>query len=300
MRPALWLVLAAAAAVASADAGEPWVEEEDLEEDLDELYHEDHEELRERRRRDTYVERPYEEHIRVKRRCDDEPAPRVRRSAEYTHMPRQVHQYEVHEFTEEDGPPTLPYEEMLAASANHYHRVVAAPDARSARYVDPVSAVGPGAQYAPANFLGSADPPENILYARNGFVPVGNANAASVSVRAPATPASAPVSHGPVQFVASGNVAPVLSASDPAVGPVPVASEPALVPLQQLAGGDLLSAAAGQKRSHHQPHSHGHTAGGGKSHNGGHHAKHGGKVRLSVTVYRIVCSMCAIVLCVLQ
>ncbi|XP_063375168.1 histidine-rich glycoprotein-like [Cydia amplana] len=73
-------------------------------------------------------EGPFEEHIRVKR-CtyEDVPLSRVRRSLR---TPRQVHQYEVHEFTDGESYPSPPYEEMLAASAEHYHKVYAAPNTR--------------------------------------------------------------------------------------------------------------------------------------------------------------------------
>ncbi|XP_059061170.1 histidine-rich glycoprotein-like isoform X2 [Achroia grisella] len=137
MRPvAIWLLTVVALAAAEI-AEEPWVEEEDLEEP----YNEEREETIERYRREAYVEEPYEEHIRVKR-CYDEPVYRVRRSADYSRVPRQVHQYEVHEFTDDASPSSPPYEEMLAASADHYHRVYAAPPSAYARYRNPESTKG--------------------------------------------------------------------------------------------------------------------------------------------------------------
>ncbi|XP_053599547.1 histidine-rich glycoprotein-like isoform X2 [Plodia interpunctella] len=140
MRPAvIWLSLLAIAVAEIAE--EPWVEEE-----ADEQYNEEVE-THERSRREAYVEEPYEEHVRVKRRCYDEVVPdrhyRVRRSDEYARVPRQVHQYEVHEFTDDAYPSSLPYEEMLAASAEHYHRVYAVPGAPApARYLSPDSTKG--------------------------------------------------------------------------------------------------------------------------------------------------------------
>lgn len=113
MRPVfIWLILAVAAAEV---VDEPWVEEEDIS-DMDEDYQ------NVRRRRDTHDAGPFEEHVRVKRCCEE---PRSRRSAEYVRVPRQLHQYEVHEFTDESEMASPPYEEMLAASANHYHKVYA-------------------------------------------------------------------------------------------------------------------------------------------------------------------------------
>ncbi|XP_072941983.1 uncharacterized protein [Epargyreus clarus] len=112
MRYAVWLLVVAAAVAEIAE--EPWVEEEELEEPYDEYEHN-------RERRDVHDSGPYDEHVRVKR-CRDEPVYRERRSAEYTRTPRQVHQYEVNEFNEESSFPSPPYEEMLAASAEHYHK----------------------------------------------------------------------------------------------------------------------------------------------------------------------------------
>lgn len=125
----IWLLLAVAAAEF---AQEPWVEEEDV----DEPYDVEEEEVVYRRRRDVHDEGPYDEHIRVKR-CCEEPQ-RYKRSADYVRVPRQVHQYEVHEFNEDAEPSSPPYEEMLAAASDHYHRVYASPGApKSARYLDP-------------------------------------------------------------------------------------------------------------------------------------------------------------------
>ncbi|CAB3241329.1 unnamed protein product [Arctia plantaginis] len=113
MRPVfIWVVLAVAAAEV---AEEPWVEEEDVG-DIDDDYD------TYRTRRDIHDTRPFEEHVRVKRCCEE---PRIRRSAQYVRVPRHLHQYEVHEFTDDSEMLSPPYEEMLAASANHYHKVYA-------------------------------------------------------------------------------------------------------------------------------------------------------------------------------
>ncbi|CAG9562862.1 unnamed protein product [Danaus chrysippus] len=126
MRAAIWVFTLAAIVVAEI-ADEPWVEEEDLGDQND---YDDHD----RSKRETYVEGPFEEHIRIKRRCEEQ-APekeRKKRSAEYVRRPRQVHQYEVHEATNEAAIPSPPFEEMLAASAEHYHKVyLPAPKGRS-------------------------------------------------------------------------------------------------------------------------------------------------------------------------
>ncbi|XP_061706666.1 GATA zinc finger domain-containing protein 16-like isoform X1 [Cydia pomonella] len=104
------------------DIHEPFEEHSGARRDINGDYKENY-----RTRRDVH-EGPFEEHIRVKR-CtyEDVPISRVRRSVR---TPRQVHQYEVHEFTDGDSYPSPPYEEMLAASAEHYHKVYAAPNTR--------------------------------------------------------------------------------------------------------------------------------------------------------------------------
>ncbi|CAK1551504.1 unnamed protein product [Leptosia nina] len=101
-------------------ADEPWVQEEDLDEHDD--YHID--------KRDIHIDGPYDEHIRVKRGHG--------RSKRYK---RQVHQYEVYEPFEE-GYPAPSYEEMLAASANHYHRYLP-PNTRIARHLTGQVNAGP-------------------------------------------------------------------------------------------------------------------------------------------------------------
>lgn len=248
MRAVFWLL--AVALVAATEPGEePWVEEEDLEAPYNE-----EPDAHERPNRETYVESPYGDHIRVKRRCSRcgyEPEYRVRRSSEYVRVPRQVHQYEVHEFTDEGSFPSPPYEEMLAASAEHYHRVYAAPGA-------------PGS----AHYLQDVSPPQG------GPIPAYVKPPAVVSVAS--SPVSSPYVSPPVSYVnAPVPIAvrdPVAIAEAPVVGPVPVASQPVVLPARQLAD---LSAAAGH---HHHKHSHGHKAGGGHHKHSGHQAAHGGKV----------------------
>lgn len=296
MRAALWLLAIAAFTVAqdAGDAGGPWVEEEELEEPYANE-REDHAHSRK-----AYVDEPYEEQVRIRRRCCDyeyDPAPprRTRRSPEpdeYIRRPRQVHQYEVHEFNEEGSSfPSPPYEEMLAASAEHYHRVYAAPGApASAYYHSPeVSAEVPiplGVHSVSNIAQGRALP------LKQAYVAVNAANPASVSVKTnkPVPPSS------PVQFIAPINTAPIaLTAPDaPVVGPAPIPATPApAAPPVKLAS-DLYSAAAGHHHQHHH-HAHGghnhhggnhhhgghgHTAGGGHHHHGAHHGAHEGKVQL--------------------
>lgn len=103
-------------AVAAAELiNEPWYEEEDVDESYDD------EEENYRQKREVYD--PNADHTRVKR-CELE---RSRRSLD--------RQYEVHEYTDENlDPSSPPYEEMLAASANHYQRFVAPP--KTARFLD--------------------------------------------------------------------------------------------------------------------------------------------------------------------
>lgn len=303
MQPAIWLLTVVALAIAQdiGNAGQPWVEEEDLEEPYrDER--EDHS-----RSRKAYVDEPYEEQVRIRRRCCDyeyDPASprRMRRSPEpeeYVRKPRQVHQYEVYESTDEGSLPSPPYEEMLAASAEHYHRVYAAPGAPvSAHYLSPEVSeavpISPGvrsdsnvAQFA-AEGAGSAirpvafaPPPQKqgrTLPISETYGAVNAANPASVSVNANK---SVPPSR-PVQFIAPVHAAAVpiaLKAPDALVaGPAPVQVSPAqAAPLQRLAD-DLHSAAAGHHHQHKHHGGHGHTAGGGHHHHGAHQAAHGGKV----------------------
>lgn len=318
MRVTFWLLALAALTVAQdvGDAGEPWVEEEELEEPYaDER--EDHAHSRK-----AYVDGPYDEQVRVRRRCCDyefEPAPprRVRRSPEpdeNNRKSRQVHQYEVHEFTDEGSSfPSPPYEEMLAASAEHYHRVYAAPGAPdSSHYLNPeVSAEVPIplgvhsipniAQFAPAS-AGTATRPVAIIPSpqkqgralplRDAYVAVNTVNPASVSVKANKSVRPS----GPVQFIAPINTAtfPIAFTAPeaPVVGPAPVPSTPKPAAPPQRLDGDQFSAAAGHHHQHHHHagHSHktggghhhhgghGHTAGGGHKHHGAHHGAHEGKV----------------------
>ncbi|CAH2208963.1 jg2430 [Pararge aegeria aegeria] len=129
MRTAIWvLTLAAIAAAELADL--PWVEEEDLEEQYNDYKEDNHD----RSKREAYVEGPFEEHVRVKRGWKDEPKDRERRATET----KKPHQYEVHEHNDEGSIKVPPYEEMLVASAEHYHRVyVAPPKARSLNHEVP-------------------------------------------------------------------------------------------------------------------------------------------------------------------
>lgn len=132
MRAIVWVLTLAA--IAAAELGDPWVEEEDL----DEQYHDYKEETHERKKRETYVEGPFEEHVRIKRGGKhDATINRDRRDA------KKLHQYEVHEHNDEGGIPSPPYEEMLVASAEHFHKVYAAPP--EGRNLKPeVNPVNPG------------------------------------------------------------------------------------------------------------------------------------------------------------
>ncbi|KAJ0179097.1 hypothetical protein K1T71_004809 [Dendrolimus kikuchii] len=85
-----------------------------------------------RRKRDVYD--PTKDHARVKRCCEKTTVGND--LPQHNRFSRQVHQYEVHEITD-DGPPiSPPYEEMLAASADQYHRIYTAPG-KTARFLDP-------------------------------------------------------------------------------------------------------------------------------------------------------------------
>lgn len=260
MRPVIWLAFLAAVAVAEL-VEDPWVQEEDLEEPYNDEREEEH---YVRKRREAYVEGPYEEHMRVKRRCHDEPEYRVKRSADYVRVPRQVHQYEVHELSEDGAPSSPPYEEMLAASAEHYHRVYA--PASHARYHGPdvsgvpnvpvssVFAPNPASvQFAPPSVQATVDSTPNHVNAPVQFV-----NPASV----------------PVQFVAPPQVQASLSSAPNPVN-VPVVAGPVL-PLKQLAGDQFVAAA------HHHKHAGGHATGyqqgGGHNRQAKHYNEHGGKV----------------------
>lgn len=269
----IWLLLAVAAAEF---AEEPWVEEEDV----DEPYDVEEEEVVYRRRRDVHDEGPYDEHVRVKR-CCEEPR-RTRRSADYIRTPRQVHQYEVHEFTEDAEPSSPPYEEMLAAASDHYHRVYASPGApRSARYLDPdvSSTVNVVSQNThPVHSTNNANFP--VPSASQPLYQAAHQNvyqSAEAAYR-PAQPApfTSPIhSVSPVQFTHSLPVASSFVSSAPAEVPAAVAAAP-VVTLQQLDGDQ--SVAAGHH--HHQKHGHGHKQGGGHAHHAKHYGQHGGKVNL--------------------
>lgn len=320
MRSTFWLLAIAAltAAQDAGDAGEPWVEEEELEEPYaDER--EDHAHSRK-----AYVDGPYDEQVRVRRRCCDyeyDPAPtrRIRRSPEQeenNRKPRHVHQYEVHEFTDEGSSfPSPPYEEMLAASAEHYHRVYAPPGAPDpVHYLNPevsaevpiplgvlsdsniaqFAAAGAGAATRPVTIISRPQKHGRALPLREGSIALNTVNPASVSVKANK---SVPPS-SPVQFIAPINTATIpitFTAPDaPVVGPAPVPSTPVPAALPQRLADDQFSAAAGHHRQHHHHvgHSHnagggrhhhgghGHSSGGGQKHHGAHHGAHEGKVQL--------------------
>ncbi|XP_021187472.2 uncharacterized protein LOC110374192 [Helicoverpa armigera] len=207
MRPAVILLLLAIAAAEVAE--EPWVEEEDVDDSYD-----DYEQSRSKR--DVHDAGPFEEHIRVKRCCE----PRERRSADYVRVPRQVHQYEVHEFTDDGEMASPPYEEMLAASANHYHKVYVPsprylkPDVNSANIAEAAKAAAPAEPLGgPVQFI--ASPPVAVPLASNPL------------------PAEHPI-------------------------PVPVLAEPLIQAPKQLApGGDLYGAPTGHHSKHAHGHSQG-------------------------------------------
>lgn len=239
MRTAIWvLTLAAIAAAELAD--EPWVEEEDLEEQYTDFKEEDHE----RTKREAYVEGPYDEHIRVKRNCHDEPNHRVRRS-DHVRVPRQVHQYEVHEFNDEDSLPSPPYEQMLAESAEHYHRIYTpAPQARS---LNREVSAGPLTFGVPV----ASDPVRVVAAPSLGSLPVSN-------IAIPNKPI---------------NLAPVPDTNGEPVAFVPLSAAPLRV-------ADDLSPAAGHVQVKHHPKARVLAQGGGRQHQGKHFAHHGGKVIL--------------------
>lgn len=195
-------------AIAAAEVvEEPWVEEEDVDDSYD-----DYEQSRSRR--DVHDAGPLEEHVRVKRCCE----PRQRRAADYVRVPRQLHQYEVHELTDDGEMESPPYEEMLAASANHYHKVYAPaprylkPDVNSANIAEAVK-LGPGEPVVqPVQFI--ASPPVAVPLSLNP-IPVEN----------------------PI--------------------PVPVAAEPLIQAPKQLASGDLYGASTGHHTKHAHGHSQG-------------------------------------------
>lgn len=294
------LVLAVAAAEFSE---EPWVEEEDV----DEPYDVEEEEVVYRRRRDVHDEDPYEEHIRVKR-CCEEPR-RVRRSADYVRTPRQVHNYEVHEFTDDADtePSSPPYEEMLASASDHYHKVYASPGApRSARYLEPdVSSTVNTFQ----NHNHQIDPPDyNYANApvQSTFQPLQKAASEHVqTLQKHQAQLNKPVQAGfkqsqaapiknlpihsvsPSQFAHSPEVHAGVYVSPPAEVPVPVAADP-VVPLQRLDGDQIVAAG----HHHHNKHAHGHKQGGGHANHAQHYGQHGGKVSLVFVCSLYMCRFC--------
>ncbi|XP_037297349.1 uncharacterized protein LOC115442005 isoform X1 [Manduca sexta] len=253
MRPVVFWLFAVAIAVAEV-VDEPWYEEEDVDESYDDLN-----EANYRRRREVYD--PNMDHTRVKRRCDSE---RHKRSVDAA-APRQFHQYEVHEFTDENlDPSSPPFEEMLAASADHYQLYVAPP--KAARYLDPrapVNHVSPGA-HSSAQF---AAPSDSVK-----FIP-GQPTAAKF-VAEPEKLASG--QSAPAQFAAPSDPVQFIPRAPANLdGTVPAGSVPYSQPLKQLAESDQFVAAAGHH--HKKAYGHGHEQGGGHAHHGNHYNEHGGK-----------------------
>ncbi|XP_047545856.1 uncharacterized protein LOC125077822 [Vanessa atalanta] len=241
MRTAIW-VLTLAAIAAAEIADEPWVEEEDLEEPYSNNREYDHD----RRKREAYVEGPFEEHVRVKRGCNDEPKYRVRRSADHLRKPRQVHQYEVHEFNDEASFPSPPYEEMLAASAEHYHRVYTpAPQARS---LNRKVSAGPLTFGVPRAY----EPVQVVAAPDLGPLPVSK------------------IAHPNPNRNQADSLASVSLPNAEPVAFVPLSSEPLRV-------ADDLSTAAGHHKEKQHPKSRGHSRGGGHQQHGIHNAEHGEK-----------------------
>ncbi|XP_045492519.1 cation channel sperm-associated protein 1-like [Colias croceus] len=162
MRAAL-LVVAVAVALATEVFGEaePWVEEEDVQD------YSDYRDYHDREKRDVHVEGPYDEHVRVKRCHDDgTEVNRAKRSAQ------PVHQYEVYEPFEEGSYPAPSYQEMLAASAEHYHKVYLPPNARVARHLNTQINAGPltfGVHPDPIEIVPG---PVNLVPAPANFNPV--------------------------------------------------------------------------------------------------------------------------------
>ncbi|XP_023947264.2 histidine-rich glycoprotein [Bicyclus anynana] len=165
MRTAVWVLTLAVIATALADV--PQVEEEDLEEynDYKEVDHD-------RKKREAYVEGPFEEHVRVKRGEKYEKE-RSRRDA------KKPHQYEVHEHNDAGSLPSPPYEEMLVASAEHYHKVyVAPPKGRN---------LNPEAQPGPLTF-GASPAAEAVNVATPVSFSVSHTSQPAQSAPAPAAP----------------------------------------------------------------------------------------------------------------
>lgn len=225
------LVVLALVAIAVAEISEPVFEEEDLA-DVDYNDEQDHD----RQKRAAYVEGPYEEHIRIKRREDE---PRNKRDA--AHL-REIKQYEVHEFHDEGSVPSPPYEEMLAASAEHYHKVYA-PD--KPRTLQPEVRAGP---------LTFGVPVEETVKPAYALPPVSTPKFSNSKYHVNLAPASVPNVEGPVGFV-------------------PLSAAPLVV-------SDDLSPAAGHHHEKEHPHSHGYSRGGGRQQHGKHYAERGGKVTI--------------------
>ncbi|XP_028039535.1 uncharacterized protein LOC114249993 [Bombyx mandarina] len=204
MRSIVWLLLVAVAVAEVVD--EPWYEEEDVDESYDD------DDASYRKKREVYD--PNIDHHRVKRCCEYEKS-RKRRSPA-VRAPRQVHHYEVHEFTDERlGPASPPYEEMLAASADHYQRYAVPP--KSARYLD-----------------------HSVNHVSGAHVPL---KAAQINLSPSESVQFVPIATDPITVV---NVD----------GPAPIHSGPLTQSPKKLDGGDLYGAAAGNHHKHTHGHGH--------------------------------------------
>ncbi|KPJ14078.1 hypothetical protein RR48_02679 [Papilio machaon] len=197
MRSALILLLALAAAVVAEFGEEHWVEEEELDEPYNE---EDYRHERKTRAADEEEETVPDCHKRVRRDATAEP--------ERSRRPRRVHQYEVHEYHEEGARPAAPYEEMLAASADHYHRVYAAPPAPAPRRAKSTTISGaPGAHVPSLNSAQFAAAPAALASFQKASLNVANpvhvVNFASES------------GSGPVALAAASGLASVPGAGGP-------------------------------------------------------------------------------------
>ncbi|CAK1577931.1 unnamed protein product [Parnassius mnemosyne] len=247
MKPALiWLLSLAAFATANLRE-DPWIEE-----GLEKSYNKDHNNHERRTREAVEV---HEEPVRVKR-CDTPQSDQLSPIAsEYVRRPRQVHQYEVHEFHEEASQPSVPYEEMLAASAEHYHKVYAAPGAKSGRYLN-----------------ADVSRSHNTL----GVHAVPSQNPAQYV----SAPGQLGPSHSPLSVVNPVHASNFASNVLPGAASVPSANgpSPVIVPAPQPQLSEDQFPAAGhhhQQQKHHGHHAH--VQGGGHGHQGHHHSDHGAK-----------------------
>lgn len=253
MKPTLvWLLLLAA--YVAAELEEPWVEEEDLEEPYNE-----EEYAHERRAREVVDEEAEAE------RCQREG---LRSPAEdHVRKARQVHQYEVHEFHDEGAQPAVPYEEMLAASAEHYHKVYAPSGAKAARYLNAdvsrnpnnlavhVVPSNPSPQAAPFQAPLAAPNPSHVIQPAPGSAPLNVPNPLHINSALGSGQGFVTVPAGPLQ--------------------------------QQVQAADQFPAAGHHQVKHHG--GHGHSQGGGHGHLAHHHNEHGAKVSLICLCY--ICAL---------